>query len=311
MKHLTNSFTGLNHWWRYLLLFIISLLIGSFIGGIPLGVVIVASSIQSGGELVTSPDVTNLAAFGIDLNLGLALMMLPFIVCLLLLLLLFKPFHQRNYKTLFSGESKIRWKRFFTAALVWTVLLAIYLIVDYSLAPENFTLNFEPSSFAILVVISLIFIPIQASYEEIMFRGYLAQGVAKLTKNRILVILIPAIIFGLIHSFNPEIEEYGFLLAMPQYILFGLIFGLITVFDDGIELAMGAHTANNIFLSLFVTNKASALQTPAYFVQENVDAAKDLLVMSAIGILFVIIIARMYRFKFGILTKKLVAETIE
>ena len=34
---------------------------------------------------------------------------------------------------------------------------------------------------------------------------------------------------------------------MPQYIFMGFIFGLISVFDDGIECAMGAHTANNIF----------------------------------------------------------------
>ncbi len=260
------------------------------------------SSVQNGADL---------SALGIDLNLGLALMMIPFIISLLLLLLLFKPFHKRSYKTLFSGESRIRWKRFFSAALVWSILLAIYLVVDYSLAPDNFIINFEPVSFTILTVISLIFIPVQASYEEILFRGYLAQGVAKLTKNRILVVLIPATIFGLIHSFNPEIEEYGFLLTMPQYILFGVIFGLITVLDDGIELGMGAHTANNIFLSLFVTNKASALQTPANFIQENVDAAKDLFVMFIIGGVFVAIIAKMYRFNFGILTKRLVEETME
>jgi membrane protease YdiL (CAAX protease family) len=78
---------------------------------------------------------------------------------------------------------------------VWAVLLAIYLIVDYSLAPENFTINFEPVSFAVLLIISLVFIPVQASYEEIMFRGYLAQGVAKLTKNRILPKLSDSILF--------------------------------------------------------------------------------------------------------------------
>jgi len=39
--------------------------------------------------------------------------------------------------------------------------------------------------------------------------------------------------------------------------------------DDGIEVAMGAHTANNIFLCIFVTNSSSALQTSALYVQKK------------------------------------------
>ena len=49
-----------------------------------------------------------------------------------------------------------------------------------------------------------------------------------------------------------------------------MIFGIITILDDGIEAAMGAHTANNIFLCIMVTNKSSALQTPALYEQHNI-----------------------------------------
>ncbi len=71
-------------------------------------------------------------------------------------------------------------------------------------------------------------------------------------------------------ALNPEVKEYGFLTMMPQYILFGLIFGVITILDDGIEAAMGAHTVNNVFICIMVTNKSSALQTPALYEQKNV-----------------------------------------
>ena len=312
MKHLTNAFNGLNHWWRYLLLFLISLFGGQLLGAIPLGVVIVIKTIQNGGAIAPNPDnMADLSVYGISNNLALALMMFAFVVSLAVLLLLIKPFHKRSYKTVFSGTSKIRWKRFFTAALVWVTLMAIYLIVDYNIEPGNFALNFNFYSFFVLMLVSFIFIPFQASYEEILFRGYLAQGVAAMTKNRILVILIPSLIFGLIHSFNPEIQEFGFWLVMPQYILFGLIFGLLSVLDDGIELAMGAHTANNIFLSLFVTHKASALQTPALLVQENIDAGKDLIVMVLVGALFVAISSKLYKFDYSILNERIVNSNIE
>ncbi len=76
-----------------------------------------------------------------------------------------------------------------------------------------------------------------------------------------------SLLFALMHGLNPEVKEYGFLNMMPQYILFGLIFGTITILDDGVEAAMGAHTANNVFLCIMVTNKSSALQTAAYYKQ--------------------------------------------
>ena len=71
------------------------------------------------------------------------------------------------------------------------------------------------------------------------------------------------------HVMNPEIKEFGFLTMMPQYISFGLLFGIISVLDNGIELAIGAHAANNIFLSIFVTQKSSTLQTVAMFEQQT------------------------------------------
>lgn len=309
MKHLTIAFNGTNQWWKYLVLFLASLIGGQTVGAIPLIIVILTKTLQGGVEKIPNPEnMADLSVFGIDPNFGLALMIFPFLVSLVILLLLVKPMHQRNYKTLFSGGSLIRWKRFFSAALIWTLLMAVYLFTDYSLNPEDFSLNFNLGTFLVLLVVSLTLIPFQASYEEIMFRGYLAQGFAAWTKNRIMVIFFPAIIFGMLHIFNPEISEYGFWLAMPQYILFGVIFGLVSVLDDGIELAMGAHTANNVFLSLFVTSKASALQTPALFIQENIDPLKDLLVMILVGLLFIIIVSLRYGFKYAILYKKISVE---
>jgi len=312
MKHLTNALNGLNHWWRYLILFLISFFGGQLLGGIPLIFMIILKTIQSGGELAPNPEnMSDLSVYGIDPNLGFVLMMFPFLVSLAVLFLLIKPLHKRSFKTLFSGTLSIRWERFFTAALVWFGLMGVSLITDYSINPENFTFNFDLTSFLILTVISLVLIPFQASYEEILFRGYLAQGVAAWTKNRLMVILLPAFIFGLMHIINPEIKKFGFWLVMPQYILFGVIFGLTTVLDDGIELAMGAHTANNIFLSLFVTTKASALQTPALLMQDNIDPAKDLLIMVLVSIVFIAIVSKLYNFDYSILGKKVVVKSSE
>jgi membrane protease YdiL (CAAX protease family) len=306
MKYLSNAFEGSNHWWRYLFLFIASFLGGQTIGGIPLMAVMFYKIFESGNIIQPNPEnLADLSVYGIDQNLGLFLMILPFLVSLIILFLLFKPFHRRNYKTLFSGVKTIRWKRFFIAAGLWTLLSVLYFAGDIYLNPQNFVNNFNAGPFLMLILISLSLIPFQASYEEVLFRGYLAQGFAVLTKNRIMVILIPSILFGLMHSLNPEVDTYGFWIVMPQYIFFGLLFGLITVMDDGIELAMGAHTANNVFMSIFITSKSSVLQTPALFIQQNVDALKELYVLIAMSIIFIIILGYLFKWNFSILSRKI------
>ncbi len=306
MKQLSNALTGHNHWWRYLVVFLASFIGGQTIGGIPLILVIGFKVAQSGGTIQPNPEnLADLSVFGIDANFGFFLMILPFVASLLILLFLYKPLHKRNYKVLITGAESIRWNRFFMSAAIWTVLSGIYLLSDYIQHPDNFTFNFNAVSFIILILVSFCMIPFQASYEEIMFRGYLAQGIGVWTKNRMLVILIPSILFGLMHSLNPEVSEYGFWLVMPQYIIFGFVFGLISVLDDGVELAMGAHTANNIFLSVFLTSKSSVLQTPALLIQQNIDSKADLVGLILISAVFIFILAYIYNWKFGILSKKI------
>ena len=61
------------------------------------------------------------------------------------------------------------------------------------------------------------------------------------------------------HYFNPEVKAFGLAVILPLYIWFGIFFGLCTLMDDGIELALGAHTINSIFLSVFFTQESSAI----------------------------------------------------
>ena len=51
-----------------------------------------------------------------------------------------------------------------------------------------------------------------------------------------LVIIIPGVLFGLMHIANPEVKEYGFWLTIPQYVMFGLFFGLIITICIGLPL---------------------------------------------------------------------------
>jgi uncharacterized protein len=298
MNHLESSFSGKNGLWRYLVMFAAVLIASNTIGAAPL-LIAYAMKVSSDpgviSEIAANP--SDLSVLGLEPNLGLFIMLFPFIAGLLTFVFLVKPLNNRTFRITINGTGKLRWNRFFISALVWLVLSAIYFFIYVKADPSNFTLLNTSSTLIILIIISLVFIPFQAAFEEILFRGYLMQGFAVLSKNRWVPLLMTSVLFGLMHAFNPEVDEFGFFTMMPQYILFGLVFGIITILDDGIEAAMGAHAANNIFLCIMVTHSSSALQTPAVFKQQVVYPWTEFAALLATGIVFIIVLKIILKWK--------------
>ena len=139
------------------------------------------------------------------------------------------------------------------------------LSLDYFMNSENYIWNFKPIPFIILVLVSVIFMPFQTSFEELLFRGYFMQGLGVWFKNAIVPLIVSSVIFGLLHGFNPEFDKLG-PMVMIYYIGTGLLFGIITLMDEGTELALGMHAANNIVAAVFVTMNWTVFQTNALFI---------------------------------------------
>ncbi len=287
---------GKNEFWRYFVTLIVVFFASQIIGAIPLFVAI----FQNVGFNPNMSDMNEmLAATGLSQNALLVLMMIPFVVGLLFLIWMVKVLHKRSFSDTTTGASRFRWKRFFKGFGLWFLLSCLILTISYLWMPESLVWNFQPGQFAILILISLIFIPLQTGFEEVLFRGYLLQGFQLLTKNKWVAVVITGVLFGLLHIANPEVAEFGLELAMSQYVLFGILFGFMTVMDNGLELAWGAHAANNIFLSLFVTHEASALQTPAMFRAVELDPVMDLVSLVLAGAVFLGICWVWFGWRFG------------
>jgi len=271
------------------------LLASNTIGAIPL---VVAMFIKSASD----PDVINrlstnpndLGALGLGQDFGFFAMLFPFFIGLLAFVLLIRPLNGRDMKSVINGAGRLRWNRFLISALVYGILSAAYFFIYLKADPSNFRLNNTSSTLIPLILISLLCIPFQAAFEEVVFRGYMMQGFAVLARNRWMPLIMTSLLFGLMHSFNPEVEEFGFLTMMPQYVLFGLIFGIITILDDGIEAAIGAHAANNAFLCIMVTNRASALQTSAVYEQLNIYPWIEFAGLLVTGIVFILILKKVF-----------------
>ena len=98
--------------------------------------------------------------------------------------------------------------------------------------------------------------------------GYLMQGIGLVTKRRIYPLLITSFMFGIIHIGNPEVEKMGGII-MIYYIGTGIFLGILTLMDDGLELALGFHAANNLIGALLLTSDWSAFQTDSIFIAKS------------------------------------------
>lgn len=98
-----------------------------------------------------------------------------------------------------------------------------------------------------------------------MFRGYLMQHIGVIVKNRWFPLILTSILFGIMHSANPEVAEIGYFKMMIFYVGTGLLLGIMTLMDEGLELALGFHFGNNLLAALLITSDWSALQTDAIF----------------------------------------------
>nr|WP_297309653.1 CPBP family intramembrane glutamic endopeptidase [uncultured Flavobacterium sp.] len=199
-------------------------------------------------------------------NVTFAILILPLSFLCVLLLLWVKIFHKQSIKSLTTSRTKVDFNRIFFSFFLWAALMVAVILIQNFIYPEDFKIEFNPSAFIVLFFLAVVLIPLQTSFEEYFFRGYLMQGLGLITKNKWFPLIFTSVTFGLMHIANPEVEAFG-MQMMVFYIGTGFFLGIITLMDDGLELALGFHAANNLVGALFITSKNSALQTNAIFEQ--------------------------------------------
>jgi len=263
MNFIQQAYKGKTDWWRFILTLFIALIGWQIIGIIPLAITAVLKS----SNTVAFKRVFNDIAQGknINPNLFIFLMILSFAIGLLFLVISTKRIHKRPITSLLTSRKKLDWKRVFFGFGLWFSLAITMIILDYFSAPENFIWNFKLLPFSILVLISFLLLPLQTSFEEILFRGYLMQAMGVLFKNAGIPLFLTAISFGLLHGANPEVERLGYMIFI-YYIGTGLFFGITTLMDNGLELSLGMHAANNIVAAIFVTTNWTVFKTDALLV---------------------------------------------
>ncbi len=265
MDFITRGYSGNTNWYWYVLTLGLIFIGWRIIGSVPLFLTayITAGSYQAFSDAVPSM----FMSLGINSNFYLFLILFTFILGLVGLYAGVKFFHQKSFTSIITSRAKIDWNRIILGFLLWFVVSFGFIYMDI-LTNTELVWNFKPVPFFTLVVVSFLFIPLQTSFEELLMRGYLMQAFGIWAKNRWMPLVATTLIFGLLHGANPEVEKLGWGI-MVFYIGTGLFYGITTLMDEGTELALGLHAANNIVAALFITADWTAFKTEALYIDKS------------------------------------------
>ncbi|ADV50675.1 Abortive infection protein [Cellulophaga algicola DSM 14237] len=259
--YIEQAYNGLRDSWRYILGFVIIIIGWQFIGLIPLLMGMAVHATNGGGMAATIPEM----AKALGNNMFVFLMLISFAIGLAFLFFVVRFLHHQSIISLTTSRAKIDWKRIFLAFAFWAVITILITGVDVYMSPDNYVLNFDLNKFLILAVIAICLVPLQTSFEEYLFRGYLMQSLGILAKNRWIPLVVTSTVFGLMHMFNPEVAKLGYGI-MVYYIGTGFFLGILALMDEGLELSLGFHAANNLVTALLVTADWTAFQTDSIYI---------------------------------------------
>ncbi len=264
--YLDLALLGKNAWWRYALGALI--IAGSWLG---LGFI---PFLLLRGAGVSDPRLdfvaVNLSIFAMFGGLAVAVKLL----------------HRRSLMSLITPRAQIDWRRIGRGATVWFMIAVLLSVIEFLLFRDRFYLSFNAAQFVPFLVLVLLFTPLQAATEELVFRGYAMQGLARLTRSPVAIAIVSSLIFTAPHLLNPEVKQHGALLMGANYFAIGMLLATMTLRDGRLELAIGMHAVNNVFLGLVANYEESVLVTESIFTARELDPVYSLVSLVAGAVIF-------------------------
>lgn len=101
-----------------------------------------------------------------------------------------------------------------------------------------------------------VFFLVQATYEEIVFRGYLFRMTAEYFDPRV-ALVVTSLLFGVVHGFNEHFSWIAFL----NILLAGFVLGALVLRTGRLWAAAGLHFTWNLFQSVVYGFPVSGIKT--------------------------------------------------
>ena len=167
---------------------------------------------------------------------------------------------------LLSVVRRLRWG--YLAASAGVALVVFLLIQAVTLTVSGTTLQPQPQFWWFVAVVVLTS-PFQAAAEEVLFRGFLQQGIGSATRAWWLGVLLTSLLFALAHGVQSPA------LFVDRFV-FGVMAGLLVWRTGGLEAAIGTHVVNNVLAFVLAGLTSSIAEVRALQVIDWPKAALDL-----------------------------------
>ena len=153
----------------------------------------------------------------------------------------------------------------------------------------------EPKLIAWLICIAIF--PFQTAIEELAFRGCLTQSLGQILRIRWLVAVIVAVVFAAMHGLRGWPSFW-------YYVSMSLGLSAISLMDQRLELAMGAHLMNNIWAAGFAlllgaettSGQSANLLRAATWLEIGPNATRYVVI---IGLMWMLVVLRRQRMRAG------------
>ncbi len=173
------------------------------------------------------PIVTILTQFGLIVVAGLAVLRSV------------EKSHLRPWRSLVAPDLTLDWRRLAIGCGVQLEILASELVLIHRLT--GWPWRWSLATGLPLFILAACLIALQSASEELLFRGYLTQALGRIVRSRVLIALIVGVVFGLLHM-----NAHGPLTVL-YYLVLSLVFSLVSLRDERLELAIGGHAGINLF----------------------------------------------------------------
>jgi membrane protease YdiL (CAAX protease family) len=243
-----------------------------------LGTVIIVIIWQAGGVamILAAADLYNVPVADLDTFPDVApwkagvITLVSFIPLFLIVPLLYVLLLRLPWRALITSRDRISYRRIFHGFVAMGALIIPLSALDLILNRDDYRYTFDFSLFWPYLIVALTLLPIQTTAEEFFFRGWLLRWNASGRWPIWAVTILNASLFALPHMFNPEVKDY-YLLAFLYFASMGAMLTLATLRDKSLEVAIGAHFANNFVAGVLISYQDSALPSAAILMSGELD----------------------------------------
>lgn len=241
---------GRNSFWRYLIALPLALLL-TIVLGVVVGLALALSGVVPPATLAAVNDPSRPTPFFLGVLAIFGLLLFGLVTSVWVL-------HRKRFTDLLG---RWRWGAFWAGAAVWTLAQVAGTAADLAVAPHALKISVSGATLG-LALVAAPALAMQTFTEEVIFRGYITQGLSLVLRRPLVTSIVSGAIFASAHIPNGAPQALGAL-------MFGSVVAYAAIRTGGLALGCGAHMANNLFGSLVVVSDADVFKGAPALVTEH------------------------------------------